>query len=51
MADAASQKKHPIERLMDNVWLLLILGVLIPFLSYTAWGWFELTQVPPAGLP
>lgn len=39
------------QRILDNVWLLLVLGVLIPFLSYTVWGWIELGMVPPATLP
>lgn len=42
---------HPIEKLMDNPWLLLALGVLVPFLSYTIWGWIELATMPPALLP
>ena len=44
-------KKHPIQKLMDNTWLLLALGILIPFLSYTLWGWIELLFVKPATLP
>ncbi len=36
---------------MDNPWLLLILGVLIPILSYTVWGWVELLFISPATLP
>jgi hypothetical protein len=44
-------KKHPIQKLMDNTWLLLALGVLIPFLSYTVWGWIEITLVKAATLP
>lgn len=51
MADSSQRADHPLKRLMDNVWLLLILGVLIPFVSYTLWGWVELTHVPPATLP
>jgi hypothetical protein len=43
--------KHPIQKLMDNTWLLLVLGVVIPILSYTVWGWIELFSVPPAALP
>jgi hypothetical protein len=39
------------KRLMDNPWLLLALGVLIPFLSYTVWGWIELLFQKPATLP
>ena len=36
---------------MDNPWLLLALGILIPALSYAAWGWIELAKVAPAKLP
>jgi hypothetical protein len=44
-------RKHPIQKLMDNPWLLLVLGVLIPLLSYTAWGWIEIGRIAPARLP
>jgi hypothetical protein len=44
-------KTHPWQKLMDNPWLLLVLGVVIPFLSYTAWGWIELLLTQPASLP
>jgi hypothetical protein len=47
----ADERKHPLQRLMDNPWLLLALGVLIPLLSYTAWGWWETAHMPPALLP
>lgn len=47
-----NQTKDPwLKRLMDNPWLLLVLGVVIPLLSYTAWGWVELGLVQPATLP
>ena len=46
-----SEPKHPIQKLMDNTWLLLAVGILIPFLSYTVWGWIELLLVKPAPLP
>ena len=45
------EDKHPIQKLMDNPWLLLALGVGIPFLSYTLWGWLELIYLPQAQLP
>ena len=44
-------QKHPLQKLMDNTWLLLALGILIPFLSYTVWGWIEITLVKTATLP
>lgn len=47
----ANDGKHPIQKLMDNPWLLLALGLAIPFLSYTAWGWVEIASMPPAQLP
>lgn len=46
-----SEKKHPLQKLMDNTWLLLALGIIIPFLSYTVWGWVELVFVKTAPLP
>jgi len=45
------EKKHPLQKLMDNPWLLLALGVAIPALSYSVWGWIELVLVKPATLP
>ena len=42
---------HWLQRFYDNPWLLLILGILIPFLSYTLWGWVELAMIEPAELP
>ena len=46
------QPKAPLlKRLMDNPWLLLVLGVGIPMVSYTLWGWIELYNVTPAQLP
>lgn len=43
--------KHPVQRLMDNPWLLLALGLVIPLVSYTLWGLVELLNVQPAALP
>ncbi len=45
------EQKHPLQKLMDNPWLLLVLGVVIPFLSYSIWGWIELLLVKPGTLP
>jgi len=44
-------RKHPWQKLLDNPWLLLFLGIAIPVLSYTVWGWIELAFLPPAQLP
>jgi hypothetical protein len=45
------QRKHPLQKLMDNPWLLLVLGVVVPTLSYTVWGLIEMMSLPPAQLP
>jgi hypothetical protein len=44
-------EKRPLQKLLDNPWLLLVLGVLIPTISYTLWGWIELWLLPVATLP
>ena len=46
-----ADKPPLLQRLLDNTWLLLVLGVLIPLVSYTLWGMVELKNVPPATLP
>jgi len=43
--------KHPIQKLLDNPWLLLVLGLVAPILSYTVWGWIEMMTLAPAKLP
>jgi hypothetical protein len=39
------------QRLFDNVFLLLIAGVVIVFVLYTGWGLWEITSLPTAELP
>lgn len=39
------------QRLFDNVFLLLILGMIIMFVVYTGWGVWELRTMPAATLP
>ncbi len=51
MRSPRPERRHPLQRLMDNPWLLLLLGIVIPVLSYTVWAWLELEQVRQATLP
>lgn len=39
------------QRLFDNVWLLLGVGLLVMFVLYTGWGLWEILTLPPATLP
>jgi hypothetical protein len=46
---APSQERIPVmQRVLDNPFLLLFLGVTIPTVLYILWGVMELTQVPIA---
>ena len=39
------------QRLFDNIFLLLGVGLLVVFVLYTGWGLWEITTLPPAPLP
>lgn len=40
-----------LQRLFDNVFLLLVLGIVIMLLVYTGWGMWELLTMPKGTLP
>ncbi|MFN3404540.1 MAG: hypothetical protein ACK40G_10630 [Cytophagaceae bacterium] len=40
-------KSTLLQRFLDNIWLLFILGVVIFFASYIFWGIYQVGQVPP----
>jgi hypothetical protein len=45
-------EKPPLpQRLFDNVFLLLALGVVVMFVIYTGWGMWELLSMPKGTLP
>ncbi len=48
---AEHRKPHPIQALMDNPWLLLALGIVVPTLFYTVWGWLDLASAAQGVLP
>ena len=39
------------QRLFDNVFLLLGLGLVVVFVLYTGWGLWEILTLPQATLP
>lgn len=39
------------QRLFDNWLLLMIAGIAVMALVYTAWGFLEILTLPPARLP
>lgn len=38
----------PMQRLLDNHFLLLFIGVVVPTVFYLVWGIMELSQIPLA---
>ena len=50
MSDTAqTEEKVPLmQQLLDNPFLLLFLGVLIPMIVYTLWGVIDILTVPLA---
>jgi hypothetical protein len=48
----AADEPVPIgQRLFDNVFLLMALGLVIMLALYTGWGLWEILSLPPAPLP
>lgn len=39
------------QQLFDNVFLLLLLGIVVMVLFYTGWGLWEVATLTPAPLP
>ena len=39
------------QRLFDNMYLLLALGVLVMLLVFTGWGMYEILSMPKGTLP
>lgn len=39
------------QRLFDNVFLMLALGLIVMFVVFTAWGLWEIYTLPQATLP
>lgn len=51
-ASPEPEERPPLgQRLFDNVFLLLALGLLIMFVVYTGWGVWEILSMPRATLP
>ncbi len=47
-SEGASERIPVMQRIMDNPFLLLFLGVTIPTVFYILWGVMEIVQIPIA---
>lgn len=48
MSDGADEQPWQ-QRLLDNIWVLVALGIVIPALLYLGWGLWELAELPTWG--
>jgi hypothetical protein len=48
---ADSERPPLLQRMYDNPFLLLVAGVVVVALFYTAWGLWEILTLPQAPLP
>ncbi|MFA7267984.1 MAG: hypothetical protein WC073_01445 [Sterolibacterium sp.] len=48
MADNETERVPFMQQLLDNPFLLLFLGVMIPMVVYTLWGVLDILTVPLA---
>lgn len=44
--DAPLERIPAMQRLLDNPFLLLFLGVVVPAVVYLMWGLMEISQIP-----
>jgi hypothetical protein len=49
--DSADQPVPLGQRLYDNMFLMLALGLLVMFVVFTGWGLWEILTLPAATLP
>jgi hypothetical protein len=50
--EEAKRNEVPLgQRLLDNVFVLLLAGIGVMVLFYTAWGLWEIVSLPRAALP
>lgn len=48
----SGEERPPLgQRLFDNMFLLLVLGLVVMFVVYTGWGLWEILSLPQATLP
>jgi len=48
-SNTSDQEQIPLmQRLLDNPFLLLVLGIAVPAVFYIIWGIIEITQIPIA---
>lgn len=48
----ADEQETPLgQRVYDQPFLLLVIGLVVMFAFYTVWGWYEIVSLPQSTLP
>jgi hypothetical protein len=51
-SDPTDREPVPLgQRLFDNIYLLLVAGVLVMLVVFTAWGMWDILSMPKGALP
>ena len=45
---SSNASPHFMQTMLDNQWLMLLLGVMVPMVLYTLWGLMDVMAIPPA---
>jgi len=45
-SNSSNTNPHAMQKLLDNNWMLLLLGVLTPMVFYTLWGLWDVINIP-----
>ncbi|MEE8393320.1 MAG: hypothetical protein V3R66_03170 [Rhodospirillales bacterium] len=45
---SAAEPEPFMQRLLDNIWLLLAIGLTMPTVLYIFWGLWDIIQIPAA---
>lgn len=49
--EAGREPVPRMQRLFDNMWLLLVIGLVVMLVVYTGWGMWEILTMPQSTLP
>ena len=47
-AKADQERTHLAQAFFDNIFLILVLGIVVPVVFYTIWGLLEIASIPVA---
>ena len=45
---SSGAEPHFMQKMLDNQWVMLALGILFPLVLYTLWGLYDVINIPPA---